>query len=678
MKSPSSILGLDASAGSPKGRGLAFGLLLLAMQLGASHTAMAQPSPEKVNVNLFQPALDAGGGAYVTQHGAKVPAHLHYGFGLFFHYGRNPFVLAEVGPGGNLTDDRVAVVRDLLAADLSAWVGLWGRLSLGLSMPLGLYMVGTTLTAAGEPAPDGDLGAFAWGDPALHAKVHIWGKPLGFAVGAHLAITAPLGRLAEGFVGERSATLQPRVIAEYVHPVVQASVNLGAVFRPKQARFFDSFEQGQQLTYGAALAVRPMAKVPLRILVELFGRTDFTAGVDRNPLEAGGALAYRLPRGVDLLAGANAGLVGGIGTPDFRAFLGVRFTPRLPDRDGDGIPDELDRCPDLPEDKDGFQDEDGCPDPDNDGDGIPDEADKCPKEPEDKDGFQDEDGCPDLDNDGDGIPDKEDNCPLVKGPAATKGCPDHMLDADEDGVQDSLDKCPNEPEDRDGFQDEDGCPDPDNDGDGILDEADKCPNEPEDKDGFQDEDGCPDPDDDNDGVCDDNPTIQKNLHKFRDRCIGRDLCPGKPETINGVEDEDGCPDKGPSALIIDLKPGTESRGTIQFSKNQVQFVGESTRVVPDARPALTQLAHQLRATPALRKVAIVVHTDLRTPGEYALRITQAQAQAIVTFLKEVGIDPKRLEAVGAGQSKLLCQAKTKACHATNRRVEVLLKEVTAP
>jgi OOP family OmpA-OmpF porin len=132
-----------------------------------------------------------------------------------------------------------------------------------------------------------------------------------------------------------------------------------------------------------------------------------------------------------------------------------------PDKDGDGIPDDVDKCPNEPEDKDGFQDDDGCPDPDNDGDGIPDALDKCPNEPEDKDGFQDEDGCPDPDNDHDGIPD-------------------------------ALDKCPNEPEDFDGFQDQDGCPDPDNDGDGIPDKLDKCPNEPETFNHYKDEDGCPD------------------------------------------------------------------------------------------------------------------------------------------------------------------------------------------
>ena len=88
------------------------------------------------------------------------------------------------------------------------------------------------------------------------------------------------------------------------------------------------------------------------------------------------------------------------------------ITPRIGDRDGDGIPDNVDKCPDQPENYNGFEDEDGCPDdPDSDGDGIPDSKDQCIIEPEDKDGYQDEDGCPDPDNDPDGIPDSADKCP---------------------------------------------------------------------------------------------------------------------------------------------------------------------------------------------------------------------------------------------------------------------------
>jgi OmpA-OmpF porin, OOP family len=129
------------------------------------------------------------------------------------------------------------------------------------------------------------------------------------------------------------------------------------------------------------------------------------------------------------------------------------------DRDGDGIPDAIDKCPDLRETYNAFEDADGCPDdPDTDGDGVPDSRDACMLEPEDKDGYLDEDGCPDLDNDADGIPDARDTCP-------------------------------NQPEDRDGFEDEDGCPDPDNDKDTVLDVEDLCPNTPGQPGGLRP--GCP-------------------------------------------------------------------------------------------------------------------------------------------------------------------------------------------
>lgn len=92
--------------------------------------------------------------------------------------------------------------------------------------------------------------------------------------------------------------------------------------------------------------------------------------------------------------------------------------------------------------------------PDSDGDGIVDSQDKCPNEPEDKDGFQDADGCID-DNDGDGVADGDDECSADAGVPALRGCPD----SDNDGIANNKDKCPQEPETRNGFEDDDGCPD---------------------------------------------------------------------------------------------------------------------------------------------------------------------------------------------------------------------------
>ncbi len=133
----------------------------------------------------------------------------------------------------------------------------------------------------------------------------------------------------------------------------------------------------------------------------------------------------------------------------------------LADRDGDGILDSDDACPNEPEDLDSFQDGDGCPDTDNDADGVPDAQDACPNDPEDRDSFEDSDGCPDPDN-------------------------------DHDRILDGADACPNVAEDPDGFEDEDGCPDLDNDRDLILDASDACSNEFETMNGIDDADGCPD------------------------------------------------------------------------------------------------------------------------------------------------------------------------------------------
>ena len=141
------------------------------------------------------------------------------------------------------------------------------------------------------------------------------------------------------------------------------------------------------------------------------------------------------------------------------------------DSDKDGIPDKIDKAPRLPEDFDGFQDDDGAPDLDNDGDGINDVYDKAPMEPEDHDGFQDSDGIPDPDNDDDGILDVNDACPGTDATVAN-------------GIETE--------EDFDGFEDTDGCPDDDNDKDGIPDTKDQCPDQAENFNNFQDDDGCPD------------------------------------------------------------------------------------------------------------------------------------------------------------------------------------------
>jgi OmpA-OmpF porin, OOP family len=228
-------------------------------------------------------------------------------------------------------------------------------------------------------------------------------------------------------------------------------------------------------------------------------------------------------------------------------------------------------------------------------------------------------------------------------PPAPKPAPVVQKDTDGDGILDKDDKCPTKPEDKDGFQDEDGCPDPDNDGDGILDKDDKCPNEAEDKDGFQDEDGCPDPDNDGDGIPDD-----------------KDKCPNEPETVNNYQDEDGCPDEIPAAI-------KKFTGVIQG----INFKTGSAEITKDSHGVLDKAVQVLVDYPDVR-LEIGGHTDNVGKEEFNKELSQKRAESVKTYMVGKGIAADRLTAVGYGMDKPITSNKTAKDKAKNRRTEFTL------
>lgn len=140
---------------------------------------------------------------------------------------------------------------------------------------------------------------------------------------------------------------------------------------------------------------------------------------------------------------------------DYVAGLGIQYNwggspaRKVVDTDGDGVTDDLDKCPGTP--AGASVDSNGCP-LDDDGDGVTNELDKCPGTPP---GTKvDASGCA-PDSDGDGVADTSDQCPNT--PAGTKvddkGC---ELDSDGDGILDSQDKCPDTPKGQ--RVDATGCP----------------------------------------------------------------------------------------------------------------------------------------------------------------------------------------------------------------------------
>ena len=304
------------------------------------------------------------------------------------------------------------------------------------------------------------------------------------------------------------------------------------------------------------------------------------------------------------------------------------------DQDGDGITDDVDQCPTEPEDRDDFEDEDGCPEPDNDQDTVLDPEDSCPNVP----GPETNNGCPVTDRDADGVPDDKDACPDEPGLVERDGCP--ARDTDNDGILDEKDGCPADPEDVDGFQDEDGCPDPDNDGDGLVDGVDHCPNDA----GPATNNGCPVTDRDGDGIPDD-----------------QDKCPDEP----GVPEEQGCPKK--YTLIVVTRERIEIKQQVHFSKNKA-------RILRDSFELLSQVADAINSA-KLKKVLIEGHTDSDGSNSRNLRLSQRRADAVRKHLiKRGGVGENVLEAVGFGETRPIASNKTAKGKALNRRVEFKIIE----
>jgi outer membrane protein OmpA-like peptidoglycan-associated protein len=221
-------------------------------------------------------------------------------------------------------------------------------------------------------------------------------------------------------------------------------------------------------------------------------------------------------------------------------------------------------------------------------------------------------------------------------------------DTDGDGVADSRDMCVLEAEDKDGYLDDDGCPDVDNDLDGVADTADKCMNEPEDPDGFDDQDGCPDPDNDKDTVADID-----------------DQCPNEPGPAGG--DRPGCPRK--SLVVVTDKE-------IKITQ-QIHFEFDKDVIRRESYPILDAVAEVLQKSQAMR-IEVQGHTDNKGAPAYNLKLSDRRAASVRKYLVGKGVSSDRLVSHGYGLTRPLVPNDSEQNRALNRRVQFMRTEGAAP
>jgi hypothetical protein len=610
-----------------------------------SRHVAAQTEPS-LSVRTWAPSIDPNAGMVLEP--IQSPGPWQWTLGAWLTYAQSPVVLRD--DGGNVLS---RPVDHALGADLVAGLGLGQRAAIGVDLPIVLYQDGTTglpaSTVSGGRVPTSSLGDATLLGKGTVVRNDPHGVPLGFGLAILGSVTLPTGDRAS-FAGDGSATASLRLLAEYalgagaLRAIAGYSARTGQTIWPNVSPGGATFGDSIPWSLGATLrlkAIAPSLDKDDRQSCELALHGSLPAG-PVAPFGAGAsllspalvAISDRIGighyRDAFLLLGADVGLDQAVGVPLIRGVVALGWAPRSHDRDGDGVDDDQDECPDLPEDRDGIQDEDGCPEDDADSDGVLDTQDVCPLVPGVWWNDVRKNGCPAPDSDGDGVPDPIDACPAVRGVASDdpkkNGCPPAAQDRDRDGIPDDADKCPDQAEDKDGFEDFDGCPDPDDDGDGIPDAVDACPHEKGEPSTDPTRNGCPNPDRDGD-------TYDNDV----------DACPDEAEVFNGVKDDDGCPDEGGRPLASVAVQGATV--VLRIARPIVLARSDNGPAI-DAKSdtTLRAIARELNLRPDLT-LAVGVAPGAGKPEE-AQAVAMAKALVLANRIAKLTHRPDSADAVG--------------------------------
>jgi outer membrane protein OmpA-like peptidoglycan-associated protein len=579
------------------------------LAVAAAQSVSGGESPA-MDAQLLRPTVDAQG-MLITDL-ARRAVDREPSLRLLGHYTSEPLVYYR--------DDgeREALVASVTQADLLAGVGL-GRARLGLAVPLYLLSTGVE----GNESGLGDLGIDGRVTLLDPGEVPV---ALGLQGRIELPTSTMSASLGDPTVGWSVAAVGDVGIGDRV--LLAANVGLqggpASSLENLQVDDFVVFRGGPHVL----LAPDPEIGASLELAARgsLSAAGDPAAATSVEWLVGGHGRVGDSPAVLRL--GAGTGLSGGVGVPDYRVLLGVGWEPPADDdRDDDGIADRDDACPAEPEDVDGYEDVDGCPDPDNDG----------------------------------------------------------------DMVVDVVDRCPMDPEDADGFEDDDGCVDPDNDGDGLVDGSDACPDEAEDADGIDDTDGCPEPEVpmvvrvvDADGgevdVARVTLTTADGERSFTGRFEGG-LVPGAyawAARSPGFETGQGelvVPDEGGEQVIELVAVPTKvvvTRDRIDL-KDKIYFDTGKATIQKRSHGLLDDTVEVLKAYPEIVKLRIEGHTDSRGSADFNKDLSEQRAASVRAYFEAAGIDPERLSSVGYGEDRPLDPASTAEAYAKNRRVDFFVE-----
>jgi outer membrane protein OmpA-like peptidoglycan-associated protein len=522
------------SPGLPSAFALSAWLLAFAFGLPASSHA------EDIDVQRFVPAATSGGYFQTESTQTRYPVD-PFSLGVWLGYAHQPLIAVN-GAG----DIRSKIVAAQIALDITAAYAFANWFELGVHAPLS-YLTGDNESAA------------ALGDMRLLPKFTFMRddrQGIGFGLITELRLPTHTDRFTGG---ARDVAFAPRLLLDHRFGLtgLRFGIDLGVLLRERTD--YRNIAAASEFQAGLGLGYRfAGGRAPVELMIDLRSAVGLVrADPEEVSLEALAGVGINIASDWKLNAAAGLGLLEGFGVPTFRVLAGLRWepSPRDPDHDGLASSQQL------------------------------------------------------LDKQ------RQDLDPNTSAAPANPGAVENV-DAVDDAertaaIESGYDACPNLPEDYDGIEDDDGCPEGDEDGDGVLDYLDQCPQQ--------------------------------------------------DETINGFEDDDGCPDQGPAQIIVE-------DGKITILET-IRFRPNSSEIEPNSYPIMNQIALALRKHHEFDAIEIGGYTDNTGPREFNMQLSRARARSVRQYLLGRGLPPRRLGARGYGPDRPVSDNATEEGRARNRRVE---------
>jgi OmpA-OmpF porin, OOP family len=383
-----------------RGARLAVGTLMAL--LGSTASALAQTEPS-IDLRVWRPPIDPD--ASMVLEPPSTPGPWRWNLAAWTRLDAEPVTWDSPTEPHRLVASRAG-------ADIVAGLGIGQRLALGVDLPAFLQTGSNGFPPA--VVSGGQVATSGIGDLSLRAKGTVVsddhrGNHAGFGLAVLGELTLPTGATSS-FMGDGDMTASLSLLAAYTLGPIAARAEGGYATRADWHAWPGAYEAGPcglpcdvrpGPTYGASIpwavgvALRPKAIVPSvdradRQTWELAAHGALPAAPVTPVVGAGAATLSPALLALDdrvalghyhdayFVGGIEVGLDGALGVPDVSGILAIGWAPRSHDKDGDGVDDDADQCPDLAEDRDGIQDGDGCPEDDADDDGVPDAQDACP------------------------------------------------------------------------------------------------------------------------------------------------------------------------------------------------------------------------------------------------------------------------------------------------------------